>query len=148
MVPLTHIRKNCRCRVRGSRGRQRRRNEALGFVPGEELTVIQSNQGNLIVCLRGCRYAPIAIRQILFLWRIVMKSLDQVSTGSTVEIVKIHGEGSLRRRILALGVIPGSSLQVVKVALGDPIEVKLNQSNLVIRRSEAQFIEVSGGDHE
>lgn len=57
MVPLTHIRKNRRCRVRGSRGRQRRRNEALGFVPGEELTVIQSNQGNLIVCLRGCRYA-------------------------------------------------------------------------------------------
>ncbi len=37
-----------------------------------------------------------------------MKSLDQVSTGSTVEIVKIHGEGSLRRRILALGVIPAA----------------------------------------
>lgn len=78
-----------------------------------------------------------------------MKSLDQISPGSTVEIVKIHGEGNLRRRILALGVIPGSSLQVVKVApLGDPIEVKLNQSNLVIRRSEARFIEVAGGDHE
>ncbi len=108
MVPLTHIRKNCRCRVRGSRGRQRRRNEALGFVPGEELTVIQSNQGNLIVCLRGCRYALDRDQANSILWRIVMKSLDQVSTGSTVEIVKIHGEGSLRRRILALGVIPAA----------------------------------------
>jgi Fe2+ transport system protein FeoA len=79
----------------------------------------------------------------------MMISLDKIIPGSTVKVRKINGEGGLRRRILALGLIPGRSLQVVKVApLGDPIEVKLNQSNLVIRRSEAQFIEVSGGGHE
>ncbi len=57
MVPLTLIKPNRRCKVRASRGRHRHRNEALGFVPGEVLTIIQSDQGNLIVSLKDCRYA-------------------------------------------------------------------------------------------
>ncbi len=57
MVPLSLIKTNRRCRVRASRGKNQQRNEALGFVPGELLTVIQSNRGNLIVSLKECRYA-------------------------------------------------------------------------------------------
>jgi Fe2+ transport system protein FeoA len=72
-----------------------------------------------------------------------MLNLEQIKPGVTVKVTKVNAAGNLHRRILALGIIPGSTLKVVKVApLGDPIEVKLRQSNLVIRKEEAQQIAV------
>jgi Fe2+ transport system protein FeoA len=57
MVPLCYMQNKKRCRVRRARGRCRERMEALGFVPGEELDVISSCDGNVIVLLRDARYA-------------------------------------------------------------------------------------------
>lgn len=72
-----------------------------------------------------------------------MLSLEQVKPGTVVRVKKVEASGNLHRRILALGIIPGSTLEVIKMApLGDPIEVKLRQSNLVIRKEEAQRIKV------
>ena len=72
-----------------------------------------------------------------------MLNLDQIKPGATVKVIKVSAPGSLQRRILALGIIPGSVMEVIKVApLGDPIEVKLRSSNLVIRKEEAQNISV------
>ncbi|OPZ23046.1 MAG: Ferrous iron transport protein A [bacterium ADurb.BinA186] len=77
-----------------------------------------------------------------------MNTLDKVNPGNTVQVVRIHGQGSLRRRILSLGLLPGSQMQVVRVApLGDPIEVKFQQTNLIIRGSEAKIIEVAQGEN-
>ncbi len=72
-----------------------------------------------------------------------MLNLDQIKPGVTVKVKKVSAPGNLQRRILALGIIPGSTLEVIKVApLGDPIEVKLRSSNLMIRKEEAQNISV------
>ena len=72
-----------------------------------------------------------------------MLNLDQIKPGATVKVRKVSADGNLQRRILALGISPGSTLEVIKVApLGDPIEVKLRSSNLMIRKEEAQNISV------
>jgi Fe2+ transport system protein FeoA len=72
-----------------------------------------------------------------------MLSLSQIKPGATVKVIKVSAPGNLQRRILALGIIPGSVMEVIKVApLGDPIEVKLRSSNLMIRKEEAQNISV------
>lgn len=72
-----------------------------------------------------------------------MKSLREVSVGSTVKVVKLHGEGALKRRIMDMGVTKGATIQVVKVApLGDPIEVKIRGYQLSVRKDEAASIEV------
>ena len=72
-----------------------------------------------------------------------MLNLDQIKPGVTVKVKKVSAAGNLQRRILALGIIPGSIMEVIKVApLGDPIEVKLRSSNLMIRKEEAQNISV------
>ncbi len=72
-----------------------------------------------------------------------MLSLSQIKPGTTVKVIKVSAPGNLQGRILALGIIPGSVMQVIKVApLGDPIEVKLRSSNLMIRKEEAQNISV------
>ena len=72
-----------------------------------------------------------------------MLNLDQIKPGVTVKVKKVSAAGNLQRRILALGIIPGSIMEVIKVApLGDPIEVKLRSSNLMIRKEDAQNISV------
>ena len=57
MVPLSIMQNNKRCKVQRARGLCRKRMEALGFVPGEEIDVISSCNGNVIVMLRDSRYA-------------------------------------------------------------------------------------------
>jgi ferrous iron transport protein A len=73
-----------------------------------------------------------------------MKTLDKVKCGETVNVVKLHGGGALKRRVMDMGVIRGAKVFVRKVApLGDPIEVSLHGYELSIRKSEAEIIEVS-----
>ena len=72
-----------------------------------------------------------------------MKTLKQVRVGATVKVVKIHGEGPVRRRIMDMGITRGVEIYVRKVApLGDPIEVMVRGYELSLRRADGEMIEV------
>ena len=73
-----------------------------------------------------------------------MKTLRDVKCGETVSVVKMHGEGAVRRRIMDRGITNGCKIFVRKVApLGDPIEIKVRNYELSLRKAEAEKIEVS-----
>ena len=70
-----------------------------------------------------------------------MKTLKQAKVGETVKVVKLHGEGAVKRRIMDMGITRGAEVHIRKVApLGDPIEIELRGYELSIRRSEAKNI--------
>ena len=72
-----------------------------------------------------------------------MKTLKEMPIGSTVKVVKLHGEGAVKRRIMDMGITKGTEVFVRKVApLGDPIEVKVRGYELSIRKADAVMIEV------
>ena len=72
-----------------------------------------------------------------------MNTLKETAIGSTVTIVKVHGEGAVRRRIMDMGMTKGTQVYVRKVApLGDPIEVTVLGYELSIRKADAEMIEV------
>ena len=72
-----------------------------------------------------------------------MKTLRQVAIGDTVTVVKIHGEGAVRRRIMDMGLTKGVSVTVRKVApLGDPIQLNVRGYELSIRKADAEMVEV------
>lgn len=72
-----------------------------------------------------------------------MKTLKQVKVGETAKVVKLHGEGAIKRRIMDMGITKGVEIYVRKVApLGDPIEVTVRGFELSIRKDEADKIEV------
>ena len=73
-----------------------------------------------------------------------MKTLKQVKVGDTVTVVKLHGDGAVKRRIMDMGLTIGIPVHVRKVApLGDPIEVTVRGYELSIRKADAEMIEVS-----
>ena len=73
-----------------------------------------------------------------------MKTLKAVRPGQTVSILKINGEGPVRRRIMDMGITRGTDVTVRKVApLGDPIEINVRGYELSLRRDDAEMIEVS-----
>lgn len=72
-----------------------------------------------------------------------MKTLKDAKVGEEVQVVKLTGEGAVKRRIMDMGVTKGTKIFVRKVApLGDPIEVKVRGYELSIRKADAQMIEV------
>ena len=72
-----------------------------------------------------------------------MNTLKQVKIGSTVRVVKLHGEGAVNRRIMDMGITKGAEIFVRKVApLGDPIEVTVRGYELSLRKADAEMIEV------
>ncbi|MCR4861795.1 MAG: ferrous iron transport protein A [Ruminococcus sp.] len=72
-----------------------------------------------------------------------MKTLREMAIGKTVKIVKVHGEGAVRRRIMDMGITKGTEVTVRKVApLGDPIEVTVRGYELSIRKADAEMVEV------
>ena len=72
-----------------------------------------------------------------------MKTLKQIKIGGTAKVVKIHGEGALKRRIMDMGLTKGVEVKVRKVApLGDPIEIKVRGYELTLRKADAEMIEV------
>lgn len=74
---------------------------------------------------------------------ILMQSLREVSCGNTVTVVKLHGEGAVKRRIMDMGITKGTSIYVRKVApLGDPVEVTVRGYELSLRKTDAEMIEV------
>lgn len=72
-----------------------------------------------------------------------MKTLRQAKIGSTVTVVKVYGEGALRRRIMDMGITKGVEIHIRKVApLGDPIEINLRGYELSLRKADAEMIEI------
>ena len=72
-----------------------------------------------------------------------MKTLKQVKIGGTAKVVKLHGEGALKRRIMDMGLTKGVEIKVRKVApLGDPIEITVRGYELSLRKEDAEMIEV------
>ena len=70
-------------------------------------------------------------------------NLKEVKVGQTVTVVKLHGEGAIKRRIMDMGITKGTEVYVRKVApLGDPIEVTVRGYELTIRKADAEQIEV------
>ena len=73
----------------------------------------------------------------------VAANLKEVKVGQTVTVVKLHGEGAIKRRIMDMGITKGTEVYVRKVApLGDPIEVTVRGYELSIRKADAEMIEV------
>ena len=72
-----------------------------------------------------------------------MKTLKQVKVGETVRVVKLHGEGATKRRIMDMGLTTGTEVYVRKVApLGDPIELTVRGYELSLRKADAEMVEV------
>lgn len=73
-----------------------------------------------------------------------MRSLKEVKVGETVKVVKLHGEGAVKRRIMDMGLTKGTEVHVRKVApLGDPVEVTVRGYELSIRKADAEMIEIA-----
>ncbi len=73
----------------------------------------------------------------------LMKTLRDAKIGDTVKVVKLHGEGAIKRRIMDMGITKGVEVHVRKVApLGDPIEVTVRGYELSLRKADADMIEV------
>ncbi len=72
-----------------------------------------------------------------------MKTLRDVKVGETAKVVRLHGEGAVKRRIMDMGVTKGTEILVRKIApLGDPLEITVRNYELSIRKADAGNIEV------
>ncbi len=72
-----------------------------------------------------------------------MQTLRQAGIGQTVRVVKLHGEGAVKRRIMDMGITKGTQVHIRKVApLGDPVEITVRGYELSIRKADAGMIEV------
>ena len=72
-----------------------------------------------------------------------MNTLKTVKVGKTAKVIKLHGEGPVRRRIMDMGITKGVEIYVRKVApLGDPIEITVRGYELSLRKADAEMIEV------
>jgi Fe2+ transport system protein FeoA len=73
--------------------------------------------------------------------------LNCLPHGVRARVVGVRGEGSLPRRLMEMGVVPGARVSVIKAApLGDPLEIRVRSYHLALRRSEAEAITVVAGD--
>ncbi len=72
-----------------------------------------------------------------------MKTLRDIKVGATTKVVKLHGEGPVKRRIMDMGITKGVEVYVRKVApLGDPLELMVRGYELSLRKADAEMIEV------
>ena len=72
-----------------------------------------------------------------------MNNLREVPVGGTAKVIKIHGEGAVKRRIMDMGITKGVEIYVRKVApLGDPVEITVRGYELSLRKADAESIEV------
>ena len=72
-----------------------------------------------------------------------MKTLKQAKIGDNVTVVKLHGEGTVKRRLMDMGLTKGTRVHIRKVApLGDPVEVTVRGYELSLRKADAEMIEV------
>ncbi|MDT5271035.1 MAG: ferrous iron transport protein [Acidobacteriota bacterium] len=70
-------------------------------------------------------------------------SLDALKAGTHARVTAVRGSGAVARRLMEMGVVPGAPIRVIKAApLGDPLEVRVRNYHLALRRSEAQTVSV------
>ena len=73
-----------------------------------------------------------------------MKTLRDAKVGDTVTVVRLHGEGAVKRRIMDMGITKGVALHVSKVAaLGDPMELNVRGYEMSVRKADAEMIEIA-----
>ena len=73
-----------------------------------------------------------------------MRTLKYVQVGEMVKVVKLHGTGAVKRRIMDMGITKGAEIYVRKVApLGDPVEVNVRGYELTVRRADAEMVEIA-----
>ena len=73
-----------------------------------------------------------------------MKTLREAKVGETVKVVKLHGEGPVKRRIMDMGITKGVEIYIRKVApLGDPVEITVRGYELSLRKADAEMIEIA-----
>ncbi len=73
-----------------------------------------------------------------------MRTLKEVKCGETISVVKLHGKGAVKKRIMDMGITKGTEIYVRKVApLGDPVEVTVRGYELSLRKADAEMIEVT-----
>lgn len=73
-----------------------------------------------------------------------MKTLKDAKVGDTVKVIRIHGEGATKRRIMDMGITKNAELHIRKVApLGDPMELNVRGYELSVRKADAEMIEIS-----
>ncbi len=74
---------------------------------------------------------------------LILKTLRDAKIGDTVSVVKLHGEGAVKRRIMDMGITKGVEVHIRKVApLGDPVEVTVRGYELSLRKADAEMIEI------
>lgn len=72
-----------------------------------------------------------------------MKTLKDAKIGQTVKVIKINGEGAIKRRIMDMGITKGVEIYIRKVApLGDPVEITVRGYELSLRKADAEIVEV------
>ena len=72
-----------------------------------------------------------------------MNTLKDIKVGQVATVIKVHGEGALRRRIMDMGITKGTEVYIQKAApLGDPVELIVRGYSLSIRKADAELIEV------
>ncbi|MDD7700023.1 MAG: FeoA family protein [Eubacteriales bacterium] len=72
-----------------------------------------------------------------------MKTLRDVEVGGKAVVVKLHGEGAVKRRIMDMGLTKGTAVSVIKVApLGDPVQIHVRGYELSVRKADAEMVEV------
>lgn len=72
-----------------------------------------------------------------------MKTIKNMQNGDTATVVKIHGTGAVKKRVLDMGLTKGAPIVLIKRApLGDPIEIKVRDYNLSLRNKEAEIVEI------
>lgn len=77
------------------------------------------------------------------LFEVNMRTLKDIKVGGRCRVIKLHGEGAIKRRIMDMGITKGTELYVRKVApLGDPMELTVRGYELSLRKSDAEMIEV------
>ena len=73
-----------------------------------------------------------------------MRTLKDAKVGDIVTVVRLHGEGAVKRRIMDMGITKGVAIQIRKVApLGDPMELNVRGYELSVRKADAEMIEIS-----
>lgn len=72
-----------------------------------------------------------------------MRTLREAKIGETVKVVKLHGEGAVKRRIMDMGITKGVDIYIRKVApLGDPVEITVRGYELSLRKADAEMVEI------
>ena len=72
-----------------------------------------------------------------------MNTVKEAKIGDTVTVVKLHGEGAVKRRLMDMGITKGTQVHIRKVApLGDPVEVTVRGYELSLRKADAEMVEV------